>query len=160
MDRATGSSERVHAAWLAHHERLWRSVLAWSGDRGVADDAVAEAFVQALGRGDAVDDVGRWVWRTAFRVAGGLLADRRRDDGRGPATDRSADETLPDEVVALLDALDRLPADDRLVVVLSVVGGWPAAAIGRLSGSAPGTVRVRLHRAKAKLRRMLEDGDD
>ena len=28
VDRATGTSERVREAWVAHHERLWRSLLA------------------------------------------------------------------------------------------------------------------------------------
>jgi len=159
VDRAARSSERAQAAWTAHHERLWRSVLAWSGNGDIADDAVAEAFAQAIRRGDEIEDVGRWVWRAAFRIAGGLLSDRRRHDG-GPARERPAVVALPDEASALVDALDRLSADDRLVVVLSLVGGWPAADIGRLTDTTPGTVRVRLHRAKAKLRHLLEDDDD
>ncbi|MCU1352571.1 MAG: putative polymerase subfamily sigma factor [Acidimicrobiales bacterium] len=159
MDRAAGPAERAHDAWVVHHERLWRSVLAWSGDREIAHDAVAEAFAQAIRRGDAVDDVARWVWRAAFRIAGGLLADRRRHDG-GPAPEPAVAPSVPVEALALVDALDRLTPADRLVVVLSLVGGWPAADIGRLTDTAPGTVRVRLHRAKAKLRQILEADDD
>jgi len=159
MDRATGSSERAHDAWVVHHERLWRSVLAWSGDRDIAHDAVAEAFAQAIRRGDAIDDVGRWVWRAAFRIAGGLLSDRRRHDG-GPLRDRAGRAALPDEAVALVDALDRLSDADRTVVALALVGGWPAADVARFTDTTAGAVRVRLHRAKAKLRHLLEDHDD
>lgn len=160
VDRATGTSERVHEAWIAHHERLWRSLLAWSGDADVASDAAAEAFAQALRRGDAIDDVGAWVWRASFRIAGGLLQDRRRDDGsRGSPVEQVAGSPVPEEVAALADALDRLPAPDRLVVVLSLVGGWPAGEVARLTDSTAGAVRVRLHRARTKLRHLLEDDD-
>jgi RNA polymerase sigma-70 factor (ECF subfamily) len=152
--------DRVHDAWVAHHERLWRSLLAWSGDREVASDALAEAFAQATRRGAAVDDVGPWVWRAAFRIAGGLLADGRRRGGTPLASPDQADRAmLPDDAVALIDALDRLGPRDRQIVVLSIVGGWRAADIGRLTNTSPGTVRVQLHRAKARLRHLLEDHD-
>lgn len=166
VDRvATGSKDRVREAWVAHHERLWRSVAAWSGDLDVAGEAVAEAFAQALRRGDAIDDIGRWVWRAAFRIAGGLLLERneRQSSLRPPNPDRTSDpvdaETLPDDVVVLLDALAHLGREDRAVVVLSLVGGWSSSEIGEIVDSAAGTVRVRLHRAKARLRSCLEDSD-
>ena len=152
-------AERLRVAWEAHHARLWRAVLAWSGDPDIASDAVAEAFAQAGRRGDAVADIGRWVWRAAFRIAGGLLA-RRRTTVDGTAHDAADRDALPDDVVALLDALDRLPERDRVVVVLAYVGGWDAAAIASLTGSSAGAVRVRLHRARRRLQRELEERDD
>jgi RNA polymerase sigma factor (sigma-70 family) len=158
--RVTVTTDRVHEAWVAHHERLWRSVLAWSGDRELASDAVAEAFAQAARRGGAVDDVGRWVWAAAFRIGAGLLADRRRryDGGMSPAIDTAA-TGLPEDGIALVSALAELTADDRTIVVLSLVGGWSSAEVAELVDSTPGTVRVRLHRAKARLRTLLEVHD-
>lgn len=47
--------------------RLWRALYAYAGDREVTSDAVAEAFAQLMGRGDAVRDARMWVWKTAFR---------------------------------------------------------------------------------------------
>ena len=41
--------------------RLWRALVAFSGDRDVASDAVAEAFAQAIGRGNHLRDPQRWV---------------------------------------------------------------------------------------------------
>lgn len=160
VDVRAPNEGRVHDAWLEHHERLWRAVLAWSGDRDLASDAVAEAFAQVTRRGDAVDDVGGWVWRAAFRIAGGLLADRRRAGLPLPRADRADEALLPDEAVALIDALRQLRPADRELVVLAVVGGWSAAEIGALLDLRPGTVRVRLHRAMTRLRSQLEDHDD
>ena len=156
----TRGAERLRVAWETHKGRLWRAVLAWSGDPDVASDAVAEAFAQAARRGDAVDDVGRWVWRAAFRIAAGMMAAGRRDRTHSAAPESRDADTLPDDVVALLDALERLRPDDRAVVVLAHVGGWAAAEIAALTGSTPGAVRVRLHRARRRLRRELEVRDE
>lgn len=154
------NAARVGEAWEAHAQRLFHSVLAWSGDPDVAADAVAEAFVQALRRGEAVEDVGRWVWRAAFRVAGGLLAQRSRAVTPSENQPEPVDAgTLPDEVVSLLDVLGRLDERDRMIVVLSLVGGWSSGDIAALDGSTPGAVRVRLHRARTRLMQMLENSD-
>jgi RNA polymerase sigma factor (sigma-70 family) len=154
-----GSDDIVRDAWVAHHERLWRALVAWSADREVASDAVAEAFAQVTRRGASVDDVGAWVWRAAFRIAAGLLAERQLDTGGHRQEFRDL-STLPADAIALVDALDRLSPTDRQVVVLSLVGGWSAIEIGLLVGATPGSVRVRLHRARRRLRTMLEDSDD
>jgi RNA polymerase sigma-70 factor (ECF subfamily) len=152
----SAGTERVRRAWDDHHERLWQAVLAWSGDADVASDAVSEAFAQALRRGDAIDDVGRWVWRAAFRIAGGLLQDRRQRDGRGTAVPEQA-TAAPDDLVVLLDALAQLRPSDRELIALSLVGGWSSRDIADLVGSTSGAVRVRVHRARKQLRHFLED---
>jgi DNA-directed RNA polymerase specialized sigma24 family protein len=61
-----------------HGRKLWWAVLAYSGDREIASDAVAEAFAQALRAGDKVRSPADWVWRVAFRIAAGELKGRRR----------------------------------------------------------------------------------
>ena len=71
-----GDQDRVEAVYRSVHPRLWRSLLSYTGDAELASDAEAEAFAQVLRRGDAVDDVEAWVWRSAFRIASGLLAAR------------------------------------------------------------------------------------
>ena len=154
--RPIAGTDRVHDAWERHHAPLWRAVFAWSGDRDVASDAVAEAFAQCLRRGDAVDDVGKWVWRAAFRIAGGLLQDRRRTDGGGRAVPERPTPAA-DTLYPLLDALARLRPTDRELVVLALVGGWSPTEIAALTGTAAGTVRVRLHRARGRLRDLMEE---
>ena len=142
--------DRLRTVFENEHARLWRSLFAHTGDADIASDAAAEAFAQAVRRGDAMRDPTAWVWRTAFRIAGGHLASRWRL-GDPAATSTATEDTLPEDVVALLDALARLGEVERRVVVLSLVGGLSATDVGRIVGASPGAVRVRLHRARKKL---------
>jgi len=143
---------------------MWQTLLAHTGDSEMAADAVAEAFAQGLRRGPAVREPAAWAWRSAFRIADGMLADRRRVDRSRTSSEDirsiAGSDALPDDVVALLDALGRLPNDSRRLVLLSLVGGLDAAEIGELVGARPGTVRVRLHRALVRLRSSLSTDAD
>jgi hypothetical protein len=60
-------SSSVEDLYRSEGPRLWRSVMAFAGDREITDDAVSEAFMQLLGRGDNIRDPARWVWRAAFK---------------------------------------------------------------------------------------------
>jgi hypothetical protein len=53
-----GELERLYREQRA---RMWQAVFAFAGDREVASDAVAEAFAQALRRGDAIRSPERWL---------------------------------------------------------------------------------------------------
>jgi hypothetical protein len=63
--------------WREQGARIWRALLEFTSDPDVASDALAEAFSQAIARGDAIVDAERWVWRASFKIAGGYLKDRR-----------------------------------------------------------------------------------
>jgi DNA-directed RNA polymerase specialized sigma24 family protein len=151
-----GAQDRVEAAYRAVHPRLWRSLLAYSGDAEVASDAEAEAFVQVLQRGDAVDDVAAWVWRSAFLIAAGLLAARptSTEPGRIDASGPSAGS--PSEFFALLGDLS---PQQRACVALRYVGKYTSAEIAELLGTSAGTVRVQLNRAHASLRRSITEAE-
>jgi DNA-directed RNA polymerase specialized sigma24 family protein len=90
--------------------RMWRAVLAYSGDPEVTSDAVAETFAQALRRGDAVRDPERWVWRTAFRIAAGMLKER---SVIGPEQDIERSYELETPAMELIEALRRLSPRQR-----------------------------------------------
>jgi RNA polymerase sigma-70 factor (ECF subfamily) len=156
-----GAHERWRRTFEDEQERLWRSLWSFTGDPDVAREAVAEAFAQGLRRGDSIRDPAAWVWRTAFRVGAGLLSQRHR----GPVGDPDfasieSDDVPLEELVALFDALERLGVDDRQVIALGLVGGLDAAAMGQVLDVSAGAARVRLHRARARLRVLLEASED
>jgi RNA polymerase sigma factor (sigma-70 family) len=147
---------RVEAVYRSLHPRLWRSLLAYTGDAELSSDAEAEAFAQALGRGEAVDDVAAWVWRSAFRIATGLLAARSRPNDLRP-THGSTSPT--GSVAEFLSLLADLSPQQRACVALRYVGEYTAPEIGELLGTSAGTVRVQLHRAHATLRDTIMEGE-
>jgi RNA polymerase sigma-70 factor (ECF subfamily) len=167
MDRlGPADVERFEQAYRRHHDRLWRSLLAFTGDAELATEAAAETFSQALARGAAIRDVDAWLWRSAFRVAGGLLADRQASrggpdelaplaadgaDGRGSHLDASLAE--------FLDQLAVLSEQQRTIVVLRYAGRFKPTEIADLLDTSAGTVRVQLHRAHQQLRDRIDNGE-
>lgn len=152
----------IEEVYRSEHDRLWRSLLAFTGDPEVAAEAEAETFSQAVGRGDALRNPRGWIWRTAFKVAAGLLADVRQRSGTG-LDELAASADLPGGAVALdaplldfLDLLDTLSAQQRAVVVLRYAGGFKPSEIAGLLDTSPGTIRVQLHRAHAHLRERID----
>jgi RNA polymerase sigma-70 factor (ECF subfamily) len=144
----------LEALYRREGGRLWRAVLMYAGDREVAGDSVAEAFAQALRRGDAIRDPRRWVWRAAFRIAAGELKWRR-----GRAVEVEGRYEQSDLPLILREALARLSPKQRAAVVLHHYAGYPVRDVARIVGSTPSAVGVHLHRARERLRRLLEDND-
>ena len=64
--------------------RLWRALLLYAGSREVADEAVSEAFAQAVSASTPIRDVPAWVWTAAFRIAAGEMRRRTELDGDVP----------------------------------------------------------------------------
>ena len=156
-DRVSGVvafDDRVEAVYREHSSAMWRAVLAYSGDRDVASDAVAEAFAQALRRGDEIRRVDRWVWRAAFRIAAGELKSRRRVVAE---VDLPADS--PVAVAGLQDALMKVSPKQRASLFLYYYAGYPPRDIASMIGSTPAAVRVHLYRGRRNLAEIL-NGDD
>lgn len=97
-----------------------------------------------------------------FAIARHVALDARRTHRRRRAREIGMDE-LPDvptmphgaehvDGVRLMEALSRLPKEQREVVWLARVEGMTATEIAKVVGASPGAVKVRLHRASAKLR--------
>jgi RNA polymerase sigma-70 factor (ECF subfamily) len=137
--------------------KLWRSLLAYSADPELASDAVAEAFAQALARGDAIQDVERWVWRTGFRIAAGELHRRRRSPN---GTLREATYEIEVPARQLIDALIALPTKQRAAVVLHHAADYPIREVALILDSTPGAVKVHLARGRRRLRGLLGDEAD
>lgn len=131
--------------------RLWWAVLAFAGDRDVAHDAVAEAFAQALRRGQDLRDPLAWIWRVAFRVAAGELKDRRTH--RAAIVDEPYE--MPEPAWEIMRALARLSPMQRGSIVLHHYGGYPTKDIALILGSTSAAVRVHLSAGRRRLREMI-----
>ena len=133
-------------------KRIWRALVAYTGDREVASDAMAEAFAQALARGDELRSPQRWVWRAAFRIAAGELKTRPRD--RALAEDPAYE--MPEPPHDLIAALAKLSPNQRAALILHHYAGYSTREIGQILGCSAATVRVHLSRGRRRLRSLLE----
>ncbi len=64
---------------------------------------------------------------------------------------------LPDPFVDLWRALAKLPLKQRASVVLADYAGWSHREIAKALGSSVSAVGVHVHRARKRLRDLLED---
>jgi RNA polymerase sigma-70 factor (ECF subfamily) len=131
-----------------------------------AEDVAQEAAVRAYRSFASLrnrDSFRGWLVRTAWRLA----IDRRRGDRRRGAREQlaagAADPPPSAEQITaarqaeerLWRALDRLPEELRMVVVLAAVEGHGTRELAALLGLAEGTVKSRLFRARQKLAEIL-----
>ena len=72
------TTDRIEEVYRTRGAALLRSVLLFAGDREIANDAVAEAFAQAIRRGDELDRPEHWITKVAFKIASGELQRRQR----------------------------------------------------------------------------------
>ena len=140
-----------------------------TGNEEDARDVVQDAYIRAfrgLGqfRGDA--RFSTWMYRITANCANTHLAKRSRhrhevlDEADPLADDRpSADPQLQADAsalrVRLTDALEALPPKLRQVVVLRDIYDLPHEAIAAELGISETAAKVRLHRARKKLREDL-----
>ena len=151
--RPTDAQHEVERVFRESGARLERALLLYSGNREVARDALAEAFAQALRRGDALREPERWVTKVAFRLA---AAELRRQAGLATEVPHSSYE-LPEPAVDLGNALAKLSTKQRASLVLHHYLGYGVSDVARLIGSTSAAVTVHLVRARRRMRELMED---
>jgi RNA polymerase sigma-70 factor (ECF subfamily) len=146
------SNDAVEALYRAHGDRIWRAVLAFAQDPDIASDAVAEAFAQAIVRGQALRSPLGWVWRSAFRIAAGMLKERSRSTQLVGTESYEMPETTRD----LVASLAKLPPKQRAAVILFYYADYPISEIADILRSNPLAVRVNLSRGRKRLGQIVE----
>ncbi len=133
-----------------------------SGNRQNAEDAVQEAFIEAMRRWPTVRACASpegWVATTMRRK---LSRDGRRWWYRWKPTEltvpaaASAGVEETSEALAALRALGMLPPRQRQVVVMHSLEGMSYAEIGAELGISAGSVGSNLHKARARLSLLLD----
>jgi RNA polymerase sigma-70 factor, ECF subfamily len=164
--RPTGVREavRVDAGfdgfYVASRQRVLRQVTAITADREQALDVVQEAYVRAWQRWDRVrrlDDPEAWVRRVAWRLA--LSRWRHAQVVRRHEPRLAEPPTVPaaavEDAIDVRAALARLPAGQRLVLVLHEMCDQSVQQVAAETGLPVGTVKSRLTRGRAALAALL-----
>ena len=170
VDRARCGEPEAFAELVRRHQReVFTLALRLVSNPDLAGDVAQETFVRAwraMPGFRADSSFSTWIHRITVNTAWSLRRRRRRHDGAplddevaaladpGP-TPEQAGENL-ELRGRLLGALAALPEPQRAVVVLKDVYGWTHREIARALGITVTAAKVRLHRARARLRERLE----
>lgn len=156
--------EREHFCRVLHESRtsLYRLALSITRNSADAQEAVAEAVCRAYERYPQLrerDKLPQWLMKITANEARRLCQRRSRTV---PLEDLPGEPAAPEQEMgdgALWQAVQSLPRDQREAVVLFYYEDLPTEEIARVLGTTPGAVRVRLSRAREKLRSILKEGD-
>ncbi|NIR29206.1 MAG: sigma-70 family RNA polymerase sigma factor [Gammaproteobacteria bacterium] len=146
---------------LRHQSRLLSVIVRYVGDSWEAADVVQEVFLKAYRslsgfRGDS--QFYTWLYRIAVNVTKNHLAVRgRHPEGSRQSEEREAlDYATPEDNVSkdqleslVMQALRDMPGDMRTAIVLRELEGLSYVDIARTTKAPLGTVRSRIHRARA-----------
>ena len=180
FDAIRGGSIDAFREFVERHGDAVYSVLRrLVGSPDLAEELAQETFVRAYEGLDGFrGESGFRTW--LVQIAINLVRDRRRAARRSPTVvsleelrERSSIGADPPdqrpsvepvgrlaqrEVSARLEReLERLPVDYREAFVLKHVEGMPYEEIARITGQSVGCLKVRVHRARARLREALAD---
>jgi RNA polymerase sigma-70 factor (ECF subfamily) len=165
-----GEMAALAEAYDAHHEQVRAFARRLVGDDGAAEDLVQEAFLalpQAMKsfRGDAslrtfviaiaANHARHHVRAAARRRAAHTRSVEEDTSSKAPATPE--ENTRKRELIeALTRALDELPFDQRVAIVLCEVEERTSAEAAKIAGAPEATMRTRVFHAKKKLREILQ----
>lgn len=134
------------------------------GDPTLADDLAQDAMLKAWNaRGSFETGTNLKAW--AFTILRNIFySEKRRSWRRQPLDPEVAEATLTTnadpaaalELLALKNALWKLPDDQREAVMLVGAGGMSYEEAAEICGCAVGTVKSRVSRARAALTAMIE----
>ncbi|MEU6998292.1 RNA polymerase sigma factor [Nonomuraea sp. NPDC046570] len=163
-----GARDRFEALYLAHYPAIHRYTQRRTDSADDVADVIAETFLTAWRRLDDVPDGDftlLWLYGTARRV----LANHRRGESRRTAlASRLRDELATGQEAAPADprgdtvrtAFAALPPADREVLALACWEELTGPQIAKVLGCSGTAARLRLHRARKRLARLLDTTDE
>ena len=158
IEAAQSDPGRFAELYENNFHRVYAFVARRVNDRDEAQDVTAEVFHQAL------KNLGRFQWRGVpfaawlLRIAANALADRWQRNARGREVAAEEIQEDPPESAEverraiLFQLVDRLPADQRLVIVRRFVDQRSVREIAQELGRSEGAVKQLQFRALETLR--------
>lgn len=168
---SSGDESAFEQLYRAHSPRVFALCLRMSGSRQRAADLTQDVFVhvwQRLGTWRGESALSSWIYRlTVNLVLSNVRGEQRRqnremlneeetDDGEVTSEMGSVRPASVGEAIDLERAIAMLPPGARTVFVLHDVEGYQHGEIAEMTGTAEGTCRAQLHRARKLLMEALE----
>jgi RNA polymerase sigma-70 factor (ECF subfamily) len=176
VSRATGDAAEFERLMREHVAPLYRAAYRWTGAVDRAEDLVQQLLVRLYPRLAELRELDRlrpWALRVMYRIfVDGIRRERASpvqfgaetaaeeatgEDERwldpGPGPVELAEQELTQE--RLLRAWERLGEDHRVVLSLHDIEDYSLPELSQIMDIPLGTLKSRLHRARARLRELL-----
>lgn len=166
-----GDGQAFRLLFERYYQRSYRVAYAIVRDRALTEDIVQEAFVQAhksIGNLRPGEPFGPWFYQVLVRKARRMSRTRRwltlvSLDASAETGAEAPDPAAEARLAQLSDrdelwrAMESLSPAHREVLVLRYLTDLDEAEIARITDVPPGTVKSRLHHARAALARRLQE---
>lgn len=145
---------------------LRRFAMALTREPAAADDLAQDTLERALNKLDMFEpgtNLRAWLFTIARRL---FINERRRQARQGPhvpiedwqgALQCRPRQEVPLEVEDFARCFGQLPSGDQELLIMAGVDRMPYEDIARVMGTAIGTVKSRVSRARSRLRRIEEE---
>ena len=149
-----GSSEAFARLYSTVYKDMYHIALYSLRNSHDACDAVSDAVLDAFSSIKKLSDPSKF--RSRIMAILSAKIKRKQKEYFAPAESIDENTSLTDDFsydnVELSEALEKLDSDSRLLLSMSVLGGYSSGEIAEICDSRPSTVRSRLAAIKQKLR--------
>jgi RNA polymerase sigma-70 factor, ECF subfamily len=145
-----GDEEAFMTIYRSHQGPVYRFALRMSGSAAAAEDVTQEVFLALIGGRDGYDERRGALRSYLYGVARNQLLKRLERPREMPLADQ-AHAAGSEDVAAVREAVQALAVPFREVVVLCELEGLSYEEAAEVCGVPVGTIRSRLHRARAQL---------
>ncbi|MBL1278179.1 MAG: sigma-70 family RNA polymerase sigma factor [Ectothiorhodospiraceae bacterium] len=167
-----GSAARFDELVRPHLTYLYRLAFRFCGNQEDAEDLVQDLMIKLFPRCAELEDVDRlrpWLVTSLYR----MFVDGTRRKKRSPMeliddeaafyetianceSTPSQDLAEDQRITQLQEAFERLSDDHRVLLTLHDIEGYRLVELEKILNVPVGTLKSRIHRARAKMRKMLE----
>lgn len=148
-----------------HKENLFSYLMRLTGNYYLSNDILQESFTRYLEHyGNDTRSVS-----LLYTIARNAFLDTTRKKGResylhsdheDPVSNQEHALMIRQEYQQVLLAMQRLDKDEREILALTLSGDLKYKEIASIIGINEGTIKVKVHRARVKIREMLKKGSD
>ena len=155
------ADEKIQQVLLECYEKYYRLAYSYMGNQEDALDVVQESAYKAIRDSKKVENenyISTWIYRIVVNTAIDMLRKRKIEGINTQIEDYEmpVEDTYSDPDLAV--ALNRLKAEERLVITLRYFEELSLEEISDIAGEPLSTIKSRLYRALKKLRVDLEEG--
>lgn len=156
-------------------KRCYQTAYRLTGSRADTEDLVQELFIRLYQRFDQwsdMEDATGWIMRVLYNAHVDLyrkkakthgINEQSRETDEGVLDQLTSDSSSPEDAVEnsqqqrrILAALSQLDADQRALVTLHLLEGYTLNEAATILETPIGTLKSRLHRSKAQLKKLLK----